>query len=298
MIGHHENWIRNRKRLSMISTGSAATAAVFTILGLVKSDLFQNQIALQTILNFAHDSEKTVITVCGAIIVIVEYLKKNYGPPEIWAVVHAILDEMHSLVFTSQCNLAENRITLFKVQSWYFRLFCLPPWKHFPPWGIWLVPVERSNYLTRNSKAVFRVKDDGGAEGVAGQSYVQRSVIHVDNLPNISPDNGNTHTRKRGFKGLMCKWFHKEKYLSEEELKILRHYAKSTWSTEKRVILNAVAGKSMPRTLCGLPVEVHGEIWGVIVVDSRSEKLIGKEQILLFYDKHAFVLSKLLKYTK
>ena len=50
--------------------------------------------------------------------------------------------------------------------------------------------------------------------------------------------------------------------------------------------------------MCGLPVEVGGKIWGIIVIDSRDKKLVGKNEILEFYNRNAGVLSKILENLK
>ena len=200
---------------------------------------------------------------------------------------------MHKLIFSPECNLAENRVTLFRVKSFHLTW----PWRAWPPVGCWLVPVERSNHLTRKSKACFLAKDDGSADGVAGQAYVQRSCVYVDNLPNICAENAVPNTQPFLLR-LFYKYFWKSRYLNAGQLRMVKAYAARSWSNEGRILKHRVAKKNLPRSLCGLPVEVGGKIWGVIVIDSRDKNIAGKNEILEFYERNAGVFSKILEHLK
>ena len=173
MIGHYDNWLKTSKRLKNASIFAASITAIVGISEHFKPESFENYWFIQFLLTVGHDSAKWVIPSSAAVIILAEFYKKINGPPEIWLIVHHLLDEMHKLIFSPECNLAENRVTLFRVKSFHLTW----PWRAWPPLGCWLVPVERSNHLTRKSKACFLAKDDGSADGVAGQAYVQRSCV-------------------------------------------------------------------------------------------------------------------------
>jgi hypothetical protein len=285
MIGKHETWIKTNSRLGFWLKILALIAAVFGALKETDPSKYALHPYWQSILGIVHDNAFWVIPVAAVSVVCIDWFQKYNGPPEIWCVIHHILNEMHGSVFPSDCNKAEHRVTLFRLKK---------NWR-----GAWLVPIERSHYLARKSKTRFRVQDDGNAEGVAGQAYVQKACIYVESLPNISPEFENgTHIAANITAGAFKRRFFPKECLSASQLATVQLYMRQSWTDEKKVIKNMLAGKSMPRSLCGMPVEVQGEVWGVIVIDSRNEKLIGKSKIKAFYSQNAGVLSKLIQFTE
>jgi hypothetical protein len=293
MIGHHDIWLKYSKRLKVYSVCAASFAALIAGLQQFNPENWSEEIIFSYILSVAQSNAKYIIPLCGLIVILVELSERIYGSAKIWAVVHHILDEMHSCIFPPDCNKAENRVTLFQAKRFHLTW----PWRAWPPWGCWLVPVERSHHLTRKSHACFQVKDNGEAEGVAGQVYVQRTCIHIENLPNIFPDSGG-NLPKLNLKFWFYKNFWKARFLNDKQKKAIKIYSTKTWANESKIIRQRVAKKNLTRFLCGLTVDVEGQIWGVIVVDSRTGKLLDKVQIATFFNENAGVLSKLLEYIK
>lgn len=112
-------------------------------------------------------------------------------------------------------------------------------WRLFPLRGGCLVAVERSGHLYRKSSVVFRAGDDPDqAEGVAGRTWGRDGIVSVANLPDPGA------------------WSPEAK----------SEYAKETWVTERWLDEE----KPLSRSLCGIPLEVRGQPWGVIVLDSRA----------------------------
>ena len=159
------------------------------------------------------------------------------------------------------------------------------------------MPVERSRHMARRSKACFRVTDDGQVEGVAGRTYLQNECILLECLPDVLGD-GALRTCSPVLKRWFFRVFKPEALLTGKQLRVVKAYAKSTWCPEKRILRRRLCNHPLPRSLCGLPVEVDGRIWGVIVVDSTNERLIEQAEISRFYAENAAVLSKLLECVK
>jgi transcriptional regulator with GAF, ATPase, and Fis domain len=68
-------------------------------------------------------------------------------------------------------------------------------------------------------------------------------------------------------------------------------YAQETW-------VSADWLKTEPpsaRSFCGVPVEVNGRLWGVIVLDSRGDNAIKRRSVNLYYRLVAPFLGKLLE---
>lgn len=56
---------------------------------------------------------------------------------------------------------------------------------------------------------------------------------------------------------------------------VVQEYARNTWMPTKWI--KEARTKPRPRALCGIPVEVNGQPWGVIVLDSRSPEGIAAD---------------------
>jgi len=79
----------------------------------------------------------------------------------------------------------------------------------------------------------------------------------------------------------------------------LNEYARKTYVSveflEDWLERKASKGQSLPRAICGIPVEVKGEVWGVIVIDSRNPGELYKDAVMAFWKTTARTLSKLLE---
>lgn len=177
-----------------------------------------------------------------------ELLRKLLGPPWVWGVIRDLLDQFQGYVFRDKGNepLHFHRVTLFKYCRWRV---CFSRW----PWSGWLMPVERSGHTTRRKISVFLAPDDADrAEGIAGQTWAQNQVVLVSDLPSLE---GNAVPQE-----------------------VIKEYARSTWISEEW----AHCRRPQARSFCGIPVEVKGKLWGVIVIDSRGTKIAGRTSVQVY----------------
>lgn len=171
---------------------------------------------------------------------IAQQIRRFAGRPTTWKAVHLLLDQFRDRAFPNISNdpLDHHRVTLFRYRRW-----CLWPLRRWP-WSGWLIPVERSGYLTRRSGSVFRVPDQADdAEGIAGLAYRTGGVIREEDLPDVT---------------------------QTDDPELLRLYASRTGVTEAWVRTN----RPKARSYCGIHIEVGGRPWGVIVLDSRGPDTI------------------------
>ena len=171
-------------------------------------------------------------------------LRDAIGPPWVWTVVQRVLDQFQELAFADRSGPKHHhRVTLFRIARFS------KPWRRWPG-RRYLVPVARSGHATMQCSVVFRIPDSAdNAEGVAGRTWAERKVVPVSGLPAITgavPD------------------------------EVRHEYARKTWVSRKW--LRAWA-EPAARSFLGIPVEVGGKPWGVIVLDSRDERPIGQRTI-------------------
>ena len=180
------------------------------------------------------------------------------GPPWVWDTIHYLLDRFRDYVFEEESGpLHHHRVTLFK----YVRVrFCFRRW----PWSGWLVPIERSGHTTRRSRTTFLAPDDADrAEGIAGQTWAQNRVVPLAKLPDINEN---------------------------PSCDALTEYARQTFVAEAWLQKQ----RQHAHSFCGIPVEVKGKLWGVIVLDSRNPEAIDQNAIR-FYSLIGRYLGKLLE---
>jgi hypothetical protein len=199
------------------------------------------------------------------------------GEPWVWKTIQTTLDELQSHAFKQNADpLHHHRVTLFKHKQFRFRV---KPWRSkFWPWGKyrwplsgWLVPVARSGYTTQKTKTVFLAPDDAdAAEGVAGQAWCCNWMIPVSGLPDL---------------------------YANQTTENIEAYAKSTWLRSDLVKMRLVNNYAMARSYLGIPIEVKGRRWGVLVLDSRSPDGIWSPEGLRYetYKVMAKFLERLLE---
>jgi len=121
----------------------------------------------------------------------------------------------------------------------------------------WLIPVARSGHANKRCSSVFLAPDDiDYAEGIAGQTWaVGKSgnlVLPVQNLPKLTEDTQQVDREA---------------------------YAQATNVSVKWVDWRIRKNKACAQSYAGRPIEVNNELWGVLVIDSRSPTLPGKAKI-------------------
>jgi hypothetical protein len=216
---------------------------------------------IQDVLVWSQQNAWVSIPVLAGCVVFIPVIEKAIGLPWIWDTVHALLDDFREHVFEKEIHtpLHYHRITLFKLVHFRFAL-CL--W----PWSRWLVPVARSGHTTQRSRIAFRVPDNADlVEGIAGQTWAQNQVVIVRNLPDINIDHSPV---------------------------LLEEYARQTWVSVKWLQKR----RQHALSFCGIPVEVKGKLWGVIVLDSRSPETIAQDPSRV-YSLTGRYLGKLLERT-
>lgn len=212
------------------------------------------------IISFIQDSSIWILVVANFILWVAHVLKNYLGNPWAWDTVKVLLEEFRKDVFNGAANLhaSHDRVTLFKKKDrrWLWGLF---------PSDDWLCAVERTGHMTRRRRKWFRAGDDGHCyEGVAGAAWCHGRTILKENLPEVTNEAG----------------------------KIL--YARETFISVEYVNKQIKKNAPLPRSLCGIIVEVNNKPWGVIVIDSSFQNLADEAKIEAFYQKNAKVLGKLL----
>lgn len=264
------NWIKNREKyLSAASIISGALAGFSSFITRWPPERFQDW--RSNVLTFNKDNLWWIVPLFAALAGVAAFIKTHFGTTNSWKVVTALLEEYRKAVFADRNTLESdpdhfNRVTLYKHVKWRW-MFCL--W----PWSQWVVPVARTGHTTQTWR-IPRFKaptgDPDNAKGVAGHAFAANSIIAIDNLPDLKNSPGK---------------------------KSIVKYGRMAFVDEKWVRKKLKKGSCSIRSMVGVPIEVKGEIWGAIVVDSRHpiriidiEKLRGPE-----FTRMARLLSKLLE---
>lgn len=260
-IGLTSRWIWIQRTLIV----SQAVAGLFLTLTSIaaKSDVTKCAIWIRPAVEWLQSVGVAVVVICSIWLWAAQWLKAMMGDAVTSELVKFLLEELRSDVFSINANPVANRdrVTLFKFRSYRLRCCCFPVFD-------WLCAIERTGHM-RGSRRWFRVNEDGqgehGVEGIAGKAYVEGVLVLADNLPAIEKNS---------------------------PLEVKKLYADKTFVPLKWV--EKRAGR-LAQSLCGIPVEVKGQVWGVIVIDSAGCSLGKREKIERFYQKNAKILSKLLE---
>jgi len=197
--------------------------------------------------------------------------KAQFGTKSNWVNITQVLEEYKKALFDDrpECKndgAYHHRVTLYKYTSFRVAL-C-----KYPLTG-WVVPVARTKHSSLSRIPRYRVpkKDRDKAEGVAGAAYANNTMVPAYDLPIITKSSSDAERAKYSkFGQVSLDWI--EKRLKKKKCDI--------------------------RALTGIPVEVKGEPWGVVVVDSRRpEQIITAEELKDngHYSSLANMLSKLLE---
>lgn len=256
--------------------------AIFLILVLgasLKTDPGQYPPVLSDIIRFVHSEAWWIIMALAAIGGATKVIHYILGPPWVWRNIEAMLDELRDRAFYIRSGDAHHhhRVTLFKRVG--FRLRVWPSRRRYWRWGKgnspfsgWLIPVARSGHTTQRTNSVFLASDEcpDKAEGVAGKTWITDEMLYIDSLPDLD---------------------------DAADTSIIDDYARRTWVTRDVIHQRIVAGRSMARCYCGVPIEIKGKPWGVLVLDSRRSKGIKKptRANLSIYTFRAKYLGRLLE---
>lgn len=203
------------------------------------------------------------IIICSA--VIISFLYRLMGDPWVWEKIKFILDEYQGKAFQQNPDDSSDhhRITLFKFKK---NCFFVKHWSSsspLKPWGTkkifssFLVPVLRSGHLSQKSSAVFYISDDSdNCEGIAAKAWSNRRAVVTDSLPYLKP--GDPKSRD------------------------VATYSKITNCDKAMIMKYMDSGRPMPRSIAAIPIIVFGDMWGVIVLDSRHPNGVSSDSVLNF----------------
>jgi len=206
---------------------------------------------------------------CIALLAILQSLTKPSGSEAFRGWARDIINELRDDVFEEEDKKAPalHRLTLFQYRKWSWALGLSIRYWRWPGSG-WLIPVERSGDVTRRTNSAFPAGDDNRTAGVVGQAWAQKVCIYVPNLPSIDPK---------------C---------DEAAIKL---YAQETFVSAKWVRKQKRRTRPPSRSYCGVPVEVDGRRWGVLLFDSCHPEMIEKAKIVRKCIGKSKELAKMLK---
>lgn len=189
-------------------------------------------------------------------------LARRVGDPWVWEKIQYLIDAMRDRFWEDieAARMDEHRVTLFQRKS--FVLFFRRPgasmlWPYGQgcyPWSGWLVPVLRSGHTAQVSRSIFLAPSGGTShkvEGVVGQAWASKGTIIVNDLKEIRHDSAD-RTKKT--------------------------YATKTFCGVDLVDRYLAQNRTPPRSIGALPIYVHGEIWGALVLDSQEPQGVTDEK--------------------
>jgi hypothetical protein len=247
--GTHGVAYRTLVLLQIISVATVGVVA-FGQRAVAASDLSRWPAWLAGVIRFLNGEAWLLQPAAVAVGLVAQRLKKSVGEPKVWDTIKECLEKLRDEVFPPDTGALqdEHRVTLFR-----HRRLC---WAAVRSWtfvGI-LVPEERSGHRMRVTPTSFRAPKNAPhkAEGIAGRAWAKSKVLVLSNLEPVSKT-----SRKQE----------------------LRAYAKRTFVSEGWLAkwLDRNEGKLTPVSFCGIPVEVKGKPWGVIVLDSSSSDAVRDE---------------------
>ncbi len=200
-------------------------------------------------------------------------IAKSAGDPWVWEKIQYLLDGMRARVYAGreQDRLDEHRITLFKRRAFVLRIrrpgapWYWPYGKSCTPWAGWLVPVLRSGHTSQSTKSVFvapRGDTSHEVDGVVGQAWSRNQSVIVGDLAEMTPNSSDAE---------------------------IEEYSRRTFCDKAIVSKYFSQGRTPPRSIGAIPIEVQGKIWGALVLDSKDPDGVTDESINNFILTAGFV---------
>ena len=186
-------------------------------------------------------------------------------------VVKALLDDFLKEGFEDDDASTAHRVTLFKHTRFVLSPFCCLFGKN--PYGGWLVPFERAGEFSLGTGVKFYApKDDPEKfEGVVGYIFGTGNCECIEGLPDI------------------------QNKVSESKID---KYATATGVTSLYVKNRLKRKKVMPRAFWGIPIEVGGRRWGVLLVDSFESRIPNSEELKKIFRQQAACYNAILETKK
>jgi hypothetical protein len=175
---------------------------------------------------------------------LVKLLREKLGSPWMWDLVKNVLDTLRDVTYSETVQPDEpteyHRATLFKRVRFCVSTRCLLFRKW--PFSGWLLTVERSGHFTLRQREAFWAPDKGElAYGVCGRTLAIQRVLPIVDLPDPADPANIEEYARRSF--VTVEWARK---------------------TGERA-----------RSYIGIPIEVRGKPWGVVILDSRHPRPPG-----------------------
>lgn len=154
-----------------------------------------------------------------------------------------VLNRVWDQVFGSieGADVRSHRVTLYRKKSF---CFVARQW----PWSGWLVAFCRSGHLTQKNIHKFRVGDQDKGEGFTGVAWAKKgahAVEHLDDLDSPIDPTDDAFIRYSECGDVSVQWL-------KDRCRLKKVNARSLYS---------------------VPVEANGRRWGLLVIDSRYEKV-------------------------
>jgi hypothetical protein len=178
-----------------------------------------------------------IVIAVGALTVVEIY--RRFNDPWKWKAIQSCLDGLSQVVFAGapyQDGFEhEHRITIFRLQRG-----CLQLLK--PCTERWFVPIARSGSLKKKTRSIFRYSDDPKCiEGIVGRAWCQRGRwYHASHIPELSSS-----------------------MTPQAEADYVN---KTNYSVDK-----ARAKRYDARSYAAITMELRGNLWGVLVLDSTCD---------------------------
>lgn len=260
---------RKKIRKILYTTGSwANTAAIIPVLLGVFSEVDSSRLPFsswpEVILRVIDYLNDWSLLLYALAVIMLAYgpLARKAGDPWIWEKIQYLIDGMRDRLWEDleSARMDEHRVTLFQRKS--FVLFLMKPgasilWPYGLgcfPWSGWLVPVLRSGHTAQASRSIFLAPSGGTShkvEGVVGKAWASKTTIIIDSLNKIR-QNSAIKTKKTYADKTFCDVDFVDRYLTQN--------------------------RTPPRSIGAIPIEVHGNIWGALVLDSQEPDGVTKEK--------------------
>ena len=193
-------------------------------------------------------------------------LAQRAGDPWIREKIQYLIDGVRERLYEDfgTDRLDEHRVTLFKRKGFAWKIRRPGSRKYWPygadyfPWSGWLMPVLRSGHTAQTSASAFLAPSgelSHKVKGVVGRAWASKNTIVVDNLSEIRQDSA----------------------LRTKEI-----YARKTFCEIDWVERCLGQNRQPPRSIGAIPIEVHGKIWGALVLDSKAPHGVTDEKIANF----------------
>lgn len=186
-----------------------------------------------------------------------ELLRVWAGDPKFYQFAEPLLDSLRRYAFAAN-YLAQDpehhhRATLFRYRRfkwwvWPWRKWCNPWGAGRGPFSGWLEPVARSGHATKKTRILFLAPDDADhAEGIAGHIWRCKRELSAIVLPNMNSPPTDAQ---------------------------IAEYAEQSWVDVSLIKRYLSKQSSLPGSMAGFPIFKSGQIWGVVVLDSRRQDAI------------------------